>query len=238
MVTIFNSYIDGFNLYKGALQTRPDLKWLDLKSFCQSRRPDMKLGEVYYFTADVLARYPGDTAQNRQHAYLRVLQDQGVRIVRGKFKKDIDWLRVGSLERRGLIEPVLARHLGLTQVAIQKSASMAKPDLPRARVWKFGEKGSDVNLASFLLRDAYKNSLEAALVISGDSDLATPIAFASEHGVNIKTLKPNASHNAASLKSASTHFEELHLSWLSNHQLPTNYISKKGNVIRRPTSWV
>ena len=33
----FNAYIDGFNLYKGALQKRPELKWLDLRSYCQSR---------------------------------------------------------------------------------------------------------------------------------------------------------------------------------------------------------
>lgn len=237
MVTTFNAYIDGFNLYKGALQRRPDLKWLDVQSFSKSRRPDMQLGEVYYFTADVLARYPGDTAQNRQHAYLRTLQDLGVNVVRGKFKKDVDWLRVGSLDRLQIFQPVLARHLGLTQLAIQKSASTAEPDLPRAQVWKFGEKGSDVNLASYLLRDAYKNELKAALVISGDSDLATPISFAAQHGVNVKTLKPNASHSAASLKSASTHFEELHLAWLSEYQLPANYISTKGKVIRRPVDW-
>jgi len=37
------------------------------------------------------------------------------------------------------------------------------------------EKGSDVNLASYLLVDAFDNDFEAAVVISNDSDLAEPI---------------------------------------------------------------
>lgn len=233
----FNAYVDGFNLYKGALQDRPDLKWLDLIAFCQSRRPEMKLVEVYYFTADVMARFPGDKAQNRQHAYLRVLQDLGVHVVRGKFKKDVDWLRVGSTKREGLIQPTLSGNFGLTQKAISKSVSQAAPDLPRAQVWKFGEKGSDVNLASHLLRDTYKNNIEAALVISGDSDLRTPIQFAVSHGVNVKILKPSPTHSAAGLKSVSSYFEELHPTWLQSFQLPNNFVTQKGKVIKRPESW-
>lgn len=234
----FNAYVDGFNLYKGALQGRPDLKWLDIRAFCQSRRPEMKLQNVYYFTADVMARFPGDTAQNRQHAYLRVLQDQGVEVVRGKFKKDVDWLRVRSVERREIIQPQLSKNLGFTQLALNKSARAAIPDLPRAQVWKFGEKGSDVNLASYLLRDVFKHQISAALVVSGDSDLMTPIKFAVAEGVNVKTLKPNAAHNAAALKSVSSHFEELHPAWLAKFQIPTNYVTSKGMVISRPKSWV
>ena len=39
------------------------------------------------------------------------------------------------------------------------------------------EKGSDVNLASHLLVDAMAGSYDVALVISGDSDLVTPIGM-------------------------------------------------------------
>ncbi len=39
-------------------------------------------------------------------------------------------------------------------------------------VWKTEEKGSDVNLASYLLLDAFRKESEAAVVISNDSDLA------------------------------------------------------------------
>ncbi len=37
------------------------------------------------------------------------------------------------------------------------------------------EKGSDVNIATYLLVDAFDNDYEAAVVISNDSDLAEPV---------------------------------------------------------------
>ncbi len=37
------------------------------------------------------------------------------------------------------------------------------------------EKGSDVNLASYLLLDGFENQYDLAVVISNDSDLVTPI---------------------------------------------------------------
>ena len=45
-------------------------------------------------------------------------------------------------------------------------------------VWKTEEKGLDVNIASYLLVDGFKDDYEVAVVISGDSDLTTPIALA------------------------------------------------------------
>src|SRR5690606_23426615 len=37
------------------------------------------------------------------------------------------------------------------------------------------EKMTDVNIATHLLADAYDNHFDAALIVSGDSDLTTPI---------------------------------------------------------------
>ena len=42
------------------------------------------------------------------------------------------------------------------------------------------EKGSDVNLASHLLLDAFKHASDTAVVISNDSDLRVPIRFAEQ----------------------------------------------------------
>jgi hypothetical protein len=70
----FNAYIDGFNLYKGALYKNDHSKWLDLVAFCEARMPGQSLGEIYYFTALVKERFKGDDAPRRQHTYLRVLR--------------------------------------------------------------------------------------------------------------------------------------------------------------------
>lgn len=236
---VFNAYIDGFSLYKGALESRPQFKWLDLIKFCGDRRSDMVLGKVYYFTAPVKSRYPGDTAMHRQSAYLRVLRDQGVNVVLGKFRKDIDWLRAVAPEREKFLSPALPRHLGLTQLGLKRVFKVTSPEFPKAQVWKFGEKGSDVNLASYLMRDVFLNQVDSALVVSADSDLATPISMAVEFGANVKVVIPKSSDVPTSheLKAVSSFAEELHIGWLEEAKLPRSYITSKGGNIVRPESW-
>ena len=53
---------------------------------------------------------------------------------------------------------------------------------PPQKVWvdKTEEKGSDVNLASHLLRDAYNRRFEVAEIITNDSDLAEPVRIVSQ----------------------------------------------------------
>lgn len=50
-----------------------------------------------------------------------------------------------------------------------------------ASVARHEEQGSDVNLASHLLIDVLTHAVDAAVVISNDSDLAYPLTFAREH---------------------------------------------------------
>ncbi len=239
MKLTFNAYIDGFSLYKGSLESRPSFKWLNLLKFCADRRPDMELGQVYYFTAPVKSRFPGDTGMNRQDAYIRVLRDQGVNVVPGQFRKDVDWLRVATTTRSSVLSPMLPNHLGLTQMALNQISKRAIPDFPRAQVWKFGEKGSDVNLASHLLFDVLKENLKAALVITADSDFVTPIRMATQVGTDIKVVVPKVHElaKADGLRKVATYLEELHIGWLADSQLPRSYITSKGGNITRPNTW-
>jgi len=65
-----------------------------------------------------------------------------------------------------------------------------------AQVFFTEEKGSDVNLASYLLMDGFKNAYECAIVVSGDSDLATPITMArQELGKTVGVLLPQRLNN-------------------------------------------
>ena len=77
-----NVYIDGFNLYKGALTPNDGVKWLDLKKFAQLQHPEAKLQDIFYFTARLKNLFPGDTSNERQHTYLRALEDSGIKIIR------------------------------------------------------------------------------------------------------------------------------------------------------------
>lgn len=234
---IFNAYIDGFNLYKSALEKRPELKWLDLIKFSEASQPGHSLNQVFYFTARIKERFSGDDAPRRQHAYLRALQATGVEIVLGRFTKDRDWLRLESKEHRKSIEPTLEDLEGSIQSAFDKSWVEAEPDSMMAKIWKFGEKGSDVNLASYLLMHVLRDGLKGALVISGDSDLATPIRIAKASGAEIRVISPSKGSPRVELREASSSFEELNPNKLLNFQLASYVSPVKGKLITRPISW-
>jgi 6-hydroxy-3-succinoylpyridine 3-monooxygenase len=75
-------YVDGFNLYYGAVKSTP-YKWLNLQKLFESLRPNDDLQTVKYFTALV----SGPKQQN-QLAFLSALGTlPKVEIFQGKFKK-------------------------------------------------------------------------------------------------------------------------------------------------------
>jgi hypothetical protein len=68
-----NVYIDGFNLFYGALRKTP-CRWVDVDKLCQLLLPSNTLQAIKYFTALVSAR-PSDPDQPvRQQLYLRALK--------------------------------------------------------------------------------------------------------------------------------------------------------------------
>jgi uncharacterized LabA/DUF88 family protein len=79
-------YIDGFNLYH-ALDGLGDnsLKWLNLKSLCQSfLRDDNKLERVVFFTA----LNTWDKSKRERHVdYINALETVGVEVIKGTFDK-------------------------------------------------------------------------------------------------------------------------------------------------------
>ena len=141
-------YVDAFNLYYGAVKGTP-YKWLDLQALCRVMLPRNKVTCIKYFTARVQPRSDDPDQPNRQRLYLRALQTlQNLQIIYGHYLSHVVWM------------PLAAPIPG------QK---------PFVHVIKTEEKGSDVNLASHLLMDAFTNSFDCAVIISGDSDLRTPI---------------------------------------------------------------
>lgn len=144
-------YVDGFNLYYGALKRTP-YKWLNLHALCQQLLPANDILKIKYCTARVVPRSNDSNIHIRQEAYLRALQTlPNVEIIFGTF---------------------------LTHVVKMPSAKDPRQLL---KVIKTEEKGSDVNLASHLLFDACQNAYELAVVISNDSDLVEPIRLIRKH---------------------------------------------------------
>jgi hypothetical protein len=61
------------------------------------------------------------------------------------------------------------------------------------------EKGSDVNVASHLLVDVLTGQVDAAVVISNDSDLRFPVQIARRH-VPVGVVNPSGNHLAGALR--------------------------------------
>jgi hypothetical protein len=80
-------------------------------------------------------------------------------------------------------------------------------DVPGARFMvshaRREEKGSDVNVAAHLLLDTLGEDIDAAIVISNDSDLRLPLQ-AARNRIPIGTVNPSRSYLAGHLKGAPT----------------------------------
>src|SRR3712207_5989979 len=67
-----NVYVDGFNLYYGALKGTP-YKWLNLAALCRILLPRDRIGRIRYFTAPVNDRPNSPGTVFRQDIYLPAL---------------------------------------------------------------------------------------------------------------------------------------------------------------------
>jgi uncharacterized LabA/DUF88 family protein len=204
-----NVYVDGFNLYYGCLKGTP-YKWLDLAALCQVMLPSDEIKRIRYFTARVSGRPPDRQQPQRQDTYFRALRTI----------------------------PVLSIHLGhfLTHNAWMPLANPAEGGPAMARVQKTEEKGSDVNLATYLLLDAFKKDCDTAVVISNDSDLKEPIALAqSELGMPVGVLNPHPPQRRSRAITA-TFFKQIREAALRSCQFP-DPMSDAHGAFRRPNGW-
>lgn len=202
-----NVYVDGFNLYYGALKRTP-YKWLNLSTLCQILLPADHIQLIKYFTARVSARPTNPSAAHDQGLYIRALRTiPNLEIKYGQF-------RTHSVP------------MCLSNVT------------PIKRVWvdKTEEKGSDVNLACHLLRDAFLKQFEVAAVISNDSDLAEPIRIVSrELKLPICIINPHQ-HHSNELQQYAMLVKRIRQGQLLASQFPSTLTDHKGSF-SKPATW-
>lgn len=105
------------------------------------------------------------------------------------------------------------------------------------------EKGADVNLATFLLIDAYHNRFDLAMILSNDSDLENPIRMVRKE-FNKQTrifspIKSTSQQMSDKLIRASgqANHEIIPFDLVKKHQLP-DIINRKGKKdILKPREW-
>ena len=209
-------YVDGFNLYKGQLENRPQNKWLDLVALFDDVLDDYEVLHVHYFTARIKGRMnPEDPhAPDRQHAYLRALAT-------------LDRLTVHD-------DSLFTVHHGFAREWVD---GKEKPPLRRHHVYKVQEKGSDVKLATQLLMDALDGLARTLVVVSSDSDLAHPIAVAKRRfGVRIGVVYPRDERTKLFEKAGIDFSLYLRPSFAARNQLP-DVVQTAKRPVHRPQSW-
>lgn len=202
-------YVDGFNLYYGALRGTPH-RWLNLETLARLLLPQNQITAIKYYTVLVNAR-PNDPDQPmRQQIYLRALRTL----------------------------PEVTIHFGhfLTHTVRMPLANPPPGGPFTADVIKAEEKGSDVNIAAHLIADGYENRYEVAVVVSNDSDLAEPVRIvAKDLGKPVGILN-SRKHPTRVLLANATFFKQVRAGVLAASQFPPQLTDANG-TFHKPASW-
>lgn len=201
-------YIDGFNLYYRLLKKAPQYRWLDIAKLSRTvLREENSVERVNFYTAAVSAKIDPE-APAKQRIYLNALETlPEVAIHRGNFLVNDKWVRAKAPE--------------------------GVPDYVKASISE--EKGSDVNLASHLIRDAFQGKFDVAAVITNDTDLVEPIRIVAEEiGLPVGILSP-VENPAKSLKQVASFLRHIRSGHLAASQFPDQL---EGTAIVKPEGWV
>lgn len=173
--------------------------------------PENDIQRIRYFTAPVSGKLdPGQPI--RQQKYLQALSTLScISIHQGNF--------ITKPKMRPLVHPVSG---GPTHVEI----------------WNTEEKGSDVNLATYLIHDAWQNLFDVAVVLSQDTDLVEPVRIVRDEikkSIGVVCLDGKKPGKLASYASFVRHLSP---SRLAAAQFPaTLAFGRKGKSVQQPVEW-
>ena len=210
---IANVYVDGFSLYYGSLKETA-YRWLDIGKLCNEMYPELSIKRIRYFTAKVDPRKDDPGIQDRQKAILRALRTiPNLSIVYGRYRSHYVRLPSGGDYRKGIVNFV--------------------------EVFKTEEKGSDVNLATYMMDDAYRKEIEVAVLISNDTDFLSPLRFLKGRQIKVWILSPTTRPSrwpASLLINHADRADEIPVDKLRDCQFPA-ILKDKDGTFSKPDSW-
>lgn len=243
-------YADGYNLYYGGRRHfgrgTPGWRWLSPRALTdhlvRERRnwPGARIARVVYCTARVdQADTPG--AWRDQDVYLQALLATGAvdHIEFGHYVRNAKTVPLARRSRTGraqVVHPVGPLPSTSLPLRVLNDRETGQP-IVLADALVREEKGSDVNVASHLLMDVLSGSVDGAVVISNDSDLALPVRVARTH-VPVGVVSPSPGHIAGALRGQPTDGVGKH--WWRQLQQADFRASQLPNPVPnlpRPTGW-
>ncbi|MXW42984.1 MAG: NYN domain-containing protein [Acidimicrobiia bacterium] len=174
------AYVDGLNLYYGGRhlcgRSTPGWRWLDITKLVElliSRNntwiSQQALVHRIVYCTALIGGIPDAQASQRQKTYLAALEAESQVVV-----------ELGNFINRKV-----------------KGPDLSTGDIHTLQVPE--EKGSDVNVASHLLIDLHTDKIDAAVLITNDSDLRLPAQHARKH-LPLGTVNPRGKPTTQALR--------------------------------------
>lgn len=178
------------------------------------------------------------SGHSEQDVYLKALSASGSvdQIDYGKYVVSVRQRPLAVRGARPQDPPALVR--SEWPVMVQSQLGVPQPDaLFMVSTLHQEEKGTDVNVASRLLIDVLERSVDAAVVVTNDSDLKLPVQFAREH-VPIGMVNPHGGRFAGDLAGHPTDGAGRHW-WrrLGPEDFYDHQLSDPSAGYRRPPAW-
>lgn len=196
--------------------------------------------KVKCFTAKVHTLGDRDRPK-RQQVYLRALREfrpGKIEIVKGHFLMRPKYFRMAYRIDPQTLPTVFQKKNSLPHVVYRGRRYWFCASESNVEVIKPEEKGTDVNLATHLLNDAWMDLYDAALIISNDSDLIEAVGIVkNQRGKEIVLANPflwSRKGTAMGFRSLKIQTRKIQERLLASCQLPS---SIPGTNIQKPASW-
>lgn len=216
MRTIF--YIDGFNLYYGLRlrikhKTKPG--WF------------IPTGKYKWLNLDLLCH------NLRKKDDIRAIKYFSARITGSQDKvkrQKIYWKALGSTP---LVE-IIEGHYLESHPTMPLFSNPSK----RVQVIKQEEKGTDVNIASHMLVDAFHDKCDVLVLITNDSDLCFPISYIQTTlKKDVLVYNPQTSRPSTSLQRCAKSINHINNNTLRASQFPQTVVLPDDSIVLRPSEW-
>lgn len=252
-------YVDAFNLYYGARKhcTRGTAgwRWLDIRQFTLASMSSMlqqakisnwksydvwqnaTIDRVVYCTAKIDS--VGDpTGAGNQEAYLNALLNSGSvdQIEFGYYQYKIKSSPLAVKGPPPRYQPILVESAWPLMVkdATGNDVSNARFMVSHQHV---EEKGSDVNVGSHLLIDTLTDVVDAAIVISNDSDLRYPVEYTRTKAA-VGIINPHPGQRAGALKISGNVADSQSWNWnVTPDHFKLNQLPDTVGNVTRPSHW-
>ena len=121
--------------------------------------------KIKYFTANT----PFSKSAQRQDVYLRVIDNlETVEIVRGKFKKRYIKVKKAYVNKLSILTGDSRKLRNIKNMLRENTVQFSK----------YEEKETDVNIATHIIYDCFKEDVSSVVLLSNDTDLKLPLWFA------------------------------------------------------------